>query len=93
MDLDNSIGSFDLGGTPPSKAADNKTEFRTTMGDSDPLIHNLNDQPADYAHDVSGVPGDAGRSTQMDMDMGLEPNKFPRQTGHDSLTEEQAQLS
>lgn len=31
--------------------------------------------------------GNPSQSTKTDKDLGLEPNKFPRQGGHDSLTD------
>lgn len=42
--------------------------------------------------DVPDFP-DRGPSTQTNMDMAIEPNKFPREKGHDSLTPEEAQLA
>jgi hypothetical protein len=86
--------SFDFNAAPPADSVvDNFTAFKTPWGDSDPLVHNLNDQPEDFTHDTAGVPADGGMSTMSILDMGLAPNQFPRETGHDSLTDEEAQLS
>lgn len=74
--------------------ADNKFPFTSPLGDTSPY-HGTdipNGNKGDVAHDSAGVPN-VDQHEQTDMDMALEPNKFPRETGHDSLTEEEAQLS
>jgi hypothetical protein len=71
----------------------NKFDISTSWGDSDPVgINAENDNAADFAQDSKGVPN-VNQGEQTPMDLALEPNKFPRETGHDSLTEEEAYLS
>lgn len=48
--------------------------------------------PVDFAADAAGVPNPTSEM-MTPMDMALEGNKFPRETGHDSLTPEEAQLT
>ena len=71
-------------------AVSNKYEAGGRIGD-DPPYGPSPGQPNDASADGAGLP--AGPDNKTSMDMNLEPNKFPRETGHDSLTEEEAQLT
>lgn len=78
---------------PGHTAPDNKFDISTTLGASAERYPAAdNDNKADFAQDSAGF-GDRGPSTQTNMDMALKPNMFPRATGHDSLTPEEAQLT
>lgn len=62
---------------------DNKFQAGGRIGDTPPFGPSPG-QPNDATADGAGLP--AGPSNKTDMDMALEPNKFPRETGHDSLS-------
>lgn len=62
----------------------NKFDISTSWGDTDPSLESEADNHADREQDGSGVPNvNMGECTYMEM--ALEPNKFPREKGHDSL--------
>lgn len=65
--------------------------FVTPMG-CPPGDMSDNDNASDFMRDSSGIPS-VNQGEKTNMDMGLKPNTFPKQTGHDSLTEEEAQLT
>lgn len=73
-------------------ATNNKFDVSGSWGDPSPTLTKGDTEGGDLAADSAGIPAvDQGEKT--DMDMALAPNKFPRETGHDSLTEEEAYLS
>lgn len=88
-------GTDEYGGMPSAAGSDNKFNVGGTWGDTDPTFsaNDMNDNKADFAQDSAGLPASSIGNNKTDMDMALKPNMFPRQTGHDSLTEEEAYLS
>lgn len=73
--------------------ANNKFPVGGRLGDAPPHGPVGEDGDRDFAADSAGLPSSGVNETQTDMAMNLEPNKFPRETGHDSLSEEEAVLS
>lgn len=71
----------------------NKFPVNTSWGDkSDFGPENSSEHTADFAQDSSGVPT-PNQGEKTDLPLSFEPNKFPRQKGHDSLSAEEAQLT
>lgn len=68
--------------------ANNKFEFRASfagdkaVGTADSVDES---EKGEFARDSAGVPN-PNLGEQHNLDMALEPNKFPRQKGHDSLS-------
>lgn len=70
----------------PSVEVQNKFDVGGRLGDSGPFGPVGNETgPKDFAADGAGVPN-PNMGEQSNWDMALEPNKFPRETGHDSLS-------
>ena len=82
-DMDND--TTEDGAGVPSDFPDNKTEVRTTWGDDKPLHGQdvTEPQTSDFSRDAAGMPTTDPVSKEA-LDLALEPNKFPRQTGHDT---------
>jgi hypothetical protein len=73
----------------------NKFNVNTSWGDNGSLSRdeqNPGDHAADFARDSAGIPSADAHGQFVSKPLSFEPNKFPRETGHDSLTEEEAQL-
>jgi hypothetical protein len=71
---------------------ENKFDISTSWGDTSPTLTKGDTEAGDFSEDSSGV-RNPDQGEKSNLNMGLEPNKFPRETGHDSLTEEEAYLS
>lgn len=82
----------DSSGFPSNGFIDNKTDVTTSWGDPPDEPDALNDNAVDFAQDSSGF-SQQGLNNKTDMALSFEPNKFPRQTGHDSLTSEEDLLT
>lgn len=82
------------GGSVPTSGVSNKFDVKGGgWGDKDPNgITTEPDNHEDREYDGSGVPN-VDQGEKMNLTMGLEPNKFPRETGHDSLSSDEAVLS
>lgn len=71
-------------------ANNNKFSVGGRFGDTAPFIADFDTN--DFSKDSAGLPN-VNQGEMTSMDLSLEGNKFPRQTGHDSLTPEEAQLT
>jgi hypothetical protein len=68
----------------PNVNVNNKFPVNMSFGDSDPNgITTEADNKADVASDGGGVPN-VNQGEQTNMQWYFEPNKFPRETGHDT---------
>lgn len=77
----------------PASGITNKFEMGGRLGDSPPFGPvGTATGPKDFSADSAGVPS-PNQGEKSDWPLAFEPNKFPREKGHDSLTEEEAQLA
>lgn len=79
---------------------DNKHDISTTWGDTDVLQNRLgSDNDSNFGADSSGIPkvdsnnkhegvSDPSESNKSEMNMSLEPNKFPRETTTGGLSDD-----
>lgn len=84
---------------------DGKRYKSISTGYGDPSTDLVQSQANDFGQDSRGFGSDSlignkfdgvsspDQGEKTDMDMALGPNMFPRQKGHDSLSEEEAVLS
>lgn len=75
---------------------DNKFQVGGRLGDEAPYGPVGDDDlgaAGDFGEDSAGLPSSDIQNTKTDMDLALEPNRFPRQTGHDTLTGEEVIFS
>lgn len=77
--------------------ADKTNKFNceyTSWGDKDAALgpEGSSEHAEDFAQDSAGIPN-PNQGEKTDLPLSFEPNKFPRQKGHDSLSAEEAQLT